>query len=131
MFPVDVETSTLVARLETETARAGCLTSRLQQLLVKTVCLSRLHGCLRVWTAAAARSRYLAVVEKDAGADVKPLIEAHMKAETRKWLLPLARKTTFGSTYAKWVNRVTALDDDATSEADEVPAPAESTLMLV
>jgi len=64
VFPVDVETSTLVARLETETARAGCLTSRLQQLLVKTVCLSRLHGCLRVWTAAAARSRYLAVVER-------------------------------------------------------------------
>jgi hypothetical protein len=38
----------LVARLETETARAGCLTSRLQQLLAKTVCLSRLLWCVCV-----------------------------------------------------------------------------------
>ena len=49
----------LVSRLEQEAERAGSLTSRLKHLIVKKLCISRLHWCMRMWTLGAAHSRNL------------------------------------------------------------------------
>lgn len=49
----------LVSRLELEAERAGSLTSRLKHLIVKKLCISRLHWCMRIWTLGAAHSRNL------------------------------------------------------------------------
>ena len=49
----------LVSRLEQEAERAGSLTSRLKHLIVKKLCISRLHWCMRIWTLGAAHSRNL------------------------------------------------------------------------
>jgi len=49
----------LVSRLEKEAQRAGSLTSRLKHLIVKKLCISRLHWCMRMWTLGAAHSRNL------------------------------------------------------------------------
>ena len=52
----------LVSRLDHETSIAGSLVSRLKQLMVRKLCTSRLHWCVRMWSRAAARSAYVGTV---------------------------------------------------------------------
>ena len=53
----------LVARLHHETGQADNLACRLKHFMVRKLCSSRLHWCLRMWNRAAARSSYVGAVQ--------------------------------------------------------------------